>query len=91
MLVAFVLAVLSMAALLQRRNRSAASKIALDDLLLGDDGRISKAAAVMMASLFVTSWVIVYQTITHQLTDTGFAAYLAAWVAPSVAKIIKAA
>lgn len=72
-----------------RRSRSATSGIDLDDLLLGDDGKVSKAAAVMFGAFGLTTWVIIYLTINDKLSDSYFTAYLAAWVAPTVARIIK--
>ena len=89
-----MIAVLAVAVLLimwsvERRSKSAASRINLDDLLLGDDGRMSKPAAVMFGSFALTSWTIVYLTLTNKLTETYFGAYIAAWVVPAVVKIIK--
>jgi hypothetical protein len=75
--------------LLERRNNDTKSKINLDELLIGDDGKMSKAALVMFGSFVVTSWVIVYQSLMKTLTDITYAAYLTAWVAPAVARIIK--
>lgn len=74
---------------LERRNKAVASKIQLDDLLLGEDGRISKAASVMMGSFGLTSWVIIWQTINGALTEWMFTAYMGAWVLPTVTKLIK--
>lgn len=73
---------------LERRNRNAGSAINLDDLLIGDDGKISKAAAVMMGSFALTTWVMIYLTLESKLTEGYFAAYLAGWVAPAVTKLI---
>jgi hypothetical protein len=86
-----VLAILSfvLAWSLIRRSRSDQSGINLDDLLLGEDGKISKAAAVMLGSFVMTSWVIVYLTLTNKLTEGYFGAYLLAWVSPTVTKLIK--
>lgn len=74
---------------LERRNKNSRSKINLDDLLIGDDGRASKAAFVMHGSFVVTSWVIIYQALNKSLSDLTFAAYVGAWVVPAVAKLIK--
>jgi hypothetical protein len=74
---------------LYRRNRSPVSRFAIDDLMLGDDGKASKSAAVMFGSFFLTSWAIVYLTITGRITEGYFCAYLAAWVAPTVTRLIK--
>jgi hypothetical protein len=73
---------------LERRNKNHGSKINLDDLLLGDDGKASKAAFVMHGSFVVTTWVIVYETLNKALTDFTFGLYCASWVAPAVTKLI---
>lgn len=73
----------------ERRSRNPVSKISLDDLLLGDDGKISKAACVMFGSFALTTWAIVYLTLSDKLTEGYFGAYIAAWVAPVIAKILK--
>ena len=71
------------------RSRSRGSEINLDDLLIDDaTGKISKAAAVMMGSFFVTSWIVVYQTLTDKLTDLTFSAYIGGWVVPAVTRIL---
>lgn len=89
MILVLALAVLLIMWALERRNKNAHSNISLDDLLIGDDGKMSKAAAVMFGSFALTTWVVVYLTINDKLTDLIFGAYLAAWVAPSVTKLIK--
>lgn len=70
------------------RNMNRRSRIDLDDLIVGDDGKASKAAFVMFGALGVTSWIVI--TMTHDKTMTGeiFAAYIAGWVAPAVTKLI---
>lgn len=73
---------------LLRRSRDEDSKIYLDDLLLGEDGRISKAAAVMFGAFTLTTWMMVYMTVGGKMTEGYFTAYLGAWVAPTVARII---
>ena len=52
-------------------------------------GKVSKAAAVLMGSFGVTSWVVVFQTINKTLTDLTFSAYIAGLGGPDVAKLIK--
>jgi len=74
---------------LERRNRNKASPINLDDLLLGTDGKASKAAFVMGGSFVVTTWVIIFETLNKTLTDITFAAYVGAWVVPAVTALIK--
>lgn len=55
--------------------------------LLMENGRLSRLACAFMATLVVTSWVIVKLTVEAKLTEGLFAAYVAAWVAPIVAKL----
>ena len=74
---------------LVHRSRSATSGINLDDLLLDPEtGKISKAAAVMMAALGVTSWLMVYLGLTGKMTEGYLGLYLGAWVVPTVTKMI---
>lgn len=73
---------------LRRQDKVSANGYSLVDLLLGDDGRASKAAHVMFGAFFLTSWVVVYAALTSKLSDVMFGAYLAAWVAPAVTKLI---
>ena len=82
--IAVLLALLS----LLRHNRMADSPISLPDLLLGEDGRISKGAVVMLGAFGLTSWVIAYQTMTDKLSDVIFGLYIAAWITPTVARLI---
>ena len=71
------------------RHKDPSSVINLDEFLLGDDGRPSKAASVMYVALGVTSWAVIYMTLQDKLTDVIFSAYLAGWVAPTVTRIFK--
>lgn len=87
---ALAIALLAVVFYLQRAHRSAASQFSIEDLLLGDDGRASKAAFVMFVALAISSWVIILQAMSGTLTDLTFGAYLAAWVAPTVTKMITA-
>lgn len=84
----FALAVLLIWRALAHRSTLAISNIDLDDLLLGEDGRLSKAAAVMMGAFGVTTWIMVYMTLQGKMTEGYFAAYMAAWVGPTVTKLI---
>lgn len=73
---------------LARRSRASGNGYELGDLLLGDDGRASKAAHVMFGSFFLTSWIMVQLTLSGRLTDGELAAYLLAWVTPAVTRLI---
>lgn len=86
LVLALVVLVITLALL--RRHRSSMSRLNFDDLLLGDDGKLSKAAAVMMGAFACTTWLMVYLALTGRMTEGYLAAYLGAWVAPSVTKLI---
>jgi len=73
---------------LWRLHRDPNSGIDLTDLLQ-INGRVSKIAIAFLTTLFTSSWYVVHEALEKQLTDTAFAAYLAAWVVPIVAAILK--
>lgn len=75
---------------LNRRHRAHDSGFSFDDLLLDPKPphRTSPARCVMMGSFAATTFVIIYSAFLHALSDAVFAAYVAGWVAPAVAKII---
>lgn len=89
MMAILAFAILAILWVLERRNKSATSKIHLDDLLIGTDGKASKAAFVMGGSFIVTSWIVIFQTLNKTLSDLTFAAYIGAWVVPAVTALIK--
>jgi hypothetical protein len=70
-----------------RRSRAADSLINIEDLLLGEDGRISKGAFVMIGAFLLTSWLMVYLTVADKMTEAYLGIYVGAWVAPTVAKL----
>ena len=71
-----------------RAHRDKTNTFNLLDLLM-ENGRLSRIACAFMATLVVTSWVIVKLTIEGKLTEGLFGAYVAAWVAPIVAKLCR--
>lgn len=73
---------------LLRRDKLIDSRIDLDDLLIGEDGKLSKASAVMMGAFAVTTWGMAYMWINKTMTEGFFLAYLSAWVAPTVTVLI---
>jgi uncharacterized membrane protein YciS (DUF1049 family) len=89
MLFVFVIVVLLIARAIFKRNSDKDSHIDLDDLLIDPaTNKISKAAAVLIGSWAIASWVILYQVLTEHLTDTNFAAYMAVFAAPAITKLI---
>lgn len=68
-----------------RRSRDPKSNIHLDDLLLGDDGKISRAAVVMMGAFMLSCWMMIYLLAAGKMTEGYVGLFLGAWVAPNLA------
>jgi hypothetical protein len=88
MIAALILVITAIIYVLIKRDRSIASHINLEDLLLGEDGKLSKAAAVMMGAFAMTTWLMVYLTLGNKMTEGYLAIYVGAWIAPTVARLI---
>jgi hypothetical protein len=88
MVMALILLTAGLTAALVRRDRSSSSGVNLEDLLLGDDGKLSKAAAVMMGAFAMTTWLMVYLALSGKMTEGYLAIYVGAWIAPTVTKLI---
>jgi hypothetical protein len=58
----------------------------LFDLIM-ENGRVSKVAVAFMATLGVTSWIMVRLAIDGKLTEGYFTGYGLMWVAPIIAKM----
>lgn len=88
---AIILAVLflAIAFTLMRKSRDLHSRIDLEDLLIGDDGKLSKAAAVMMGAFAMTTWLMIYLTLNGKMTEGYLSIYVGAWIVPTVVKLIK--
>jgi hypothetical protein len=84
-----VLVGLVIARSLLRRDADEGSRLSLDDLLLGDDGKMSKAAAVMLGAFLVTTWMMIWLTMQAKMTEGYLAIYVAAWITPTVTRLIK--
>lgn len=82
------LVILYIAVSLVRRSRLSTSQINLEDLLLGEDGKISKVAAVMMGAYAMTTWLMIYLALNSKMTEGYLAIYVGAWIAPTVTKMI---
>lgn len=78
----------TIAHVLVRRDRDQTSRLCLEDLLLDADGKMSRAACVLMGSFVATTAILIYQAWKGTLTDMTYGAYLAAWVAPVVTQMI---
>lgn len=86
---AIALVVLVILRLLIQRDKNTGSQLNLDDLLLGDDGKMSKAACVMLGAFLVTTWMMIYLTLQDKMTEGYLGIYAAAWIAPTVTRLIK--
>lgn len=75
---------------LTARDRKRTSLINLEDLLLGEDGKLSKAAVVLLGAFLFTTWMMAYLTLAGKMTEGYAGIYVAAWVTPAVALIFKA-
>lgn len=86
--VVLILVILFIAISLIRRSRSEASHLNLEDLLLGDDNKISKVASVMMGAYAMTTWLMIYLALNGKMTEGYLAIYVGAWITPTVTKLI---
>lgn len=82
-----VLVVLWFLAAIIRRNKDPSSRINIEDLLLGDDGRMSKASVVMLGAFMLTTWLMIYLTAGGKMSEGYLAIYVSAWIAPTVTKL----
>lgn len=89
MTISLLLILLFIVRVMFRRDKDPESKINLDDLLIGDDGKVSKAAVVLLGAFLMTTWVIIHLTLMDKLTEGYLTIYAGAWIAPTVTKLIK--
>lgn len=89
LLAALALLVASLIAvrMISGRNKDASSPVSVDDLFIGEDGKMSKAAFVMYIALALTSWIMVLLTLTGKMTEGYMLIYGGLWVAPTIAKL----
>lgn len=87
-LVVALLVALAVMVSLRRMHNDPTSTFDLRDLLM-ENGRVSKAAAVMMGSFAATTWAFVYLTLSGKLTEGLFGLYAATWIAPVISRLIK--
>lgn len=88
MIVVLAVIIIAIAFMLIKRDRSVLSQLNLEDLLLGEDGKMSKAASVMMGAFAMTTWLMVYLTLNAKMTEGYLAIYVGAWIAPTVTRLI---
>jgi hypothetical protein len=85
MILAFTLMIFGFAA--WRLHLNPSNDFNVLDLLM-ENGRVSKAAFVMMGAFSLTSWMMVQLTLIGKMTEGYFGLYSAAWIAPVVVKLI---
>lgn len=59
----------------------------LRDLLM-ENGRVSKAACVMMGAFAATTWHFIYYSLNGKMTEGYAVIYVGAWITPVVARLI---
>ena len=59
------------------------------DLLIGEDGRVSKSSVVLLGAFATMSWAFIRITIDGKMTEGLYIAYGATWVAPFIALVFK--
>ena len=70
-----------------RAHKNPKIDINLFDLLI-EGGRLSKIAVTFMLAFAVTTWIMVYLTLTSKMTEGYLIAYGGMWVGPLVARVI---
>ena len=88
MMISLVGVIALIVVVLVKRDRSTTSAINLEDLLLGEDGKLSKAASVMMGAFAMTTWLMVYLALNAKMTEGYLAIYVGAWIAPTVTRLV---
>lgn len=83
---ALLIVALMIAWSIYRAHRSSDIQFNIFDPLM-DGGRVSRIGCAFMATLVVTSWIMVRLTLDGKMTEGYMAAYCAAWVAPIIARM----
>jgi len=83
-----VIALLLIVVSVWKAHRDPAIRLNVFDLLIGDDGRISKTSCVFMGSWAALTYVFVGLYFRDKITDTLFAAYGAVCFAPLITKML---
>lgn len=86
--VIFALLLLLLFVLLWRLHRNPEVELNLLDLVM-ENGRMSKAACVMIGAFAVTTWQMVYFTLANRMTEGYLVIYAGAWITPVVARLFK--
>lgn len=86
MLIAMVVIILGLAIALYRANKLR-NDFQLVDLIM-QDGKASRIGFAYIATLFVSSFVVIHSEWQGRLTELLFTAYLGAWVLPLVARVV---
>lgn len=87
--IGLLVVVIAIISVLWHRDKSSASKIDFDTLLLDVDGRMSKSAIVMFGSFGMTTWMMVFLTLEGKMSEGYLTIYGGLWIIPAVTKLIK--
>jgi len=85
-LLAVIIALLIMRTL-TRWSASPTDPFEVRDLFM-ESGRASRGATVLLLSFASTTWFFVFYSLTGRMTEGYFGLYVAAWIAPTVARMI---
>lgn len=72
---------------LKKLHRDDNVQFDLRDLLM-ENGKVSKAACVMMGAFAATTWFFLYYAVTGRMTEGYFGLYGGFWITPVVARLI---
>lgn len=87
MVIALVAALIIMTYTLYRAQKDPNRVFDVYDLVM-ENGRLSRQACVMMGSFVTTSWMMIQLTVNGKLTEGYLGLYSAAWIAPTVTRMI---
>lgn len=87
MVVALIVILATIVIYLYRAQRDPANQFDLLDLFV-ENNKLSRSACVMMGAFSVTSWMLINLTLNGKMTEGYFGLYSAAWIAPTVTRMI---
>ena len=86
-LLVVVLVLLLVLFFMWRAHRDPAVDFNLLDLVM-ENGRVSKAAFVLMGAFIITTFVIFHMTLNGKMTEGYFTIYGATWIAPVLTRML---
>lgn len=87
LVLSFLLLVLIALRYLSKAQKDASNNYDWHDLLM-ENGRASRAAHLMIGAFIVTTWHFVYYSVTGHMSEGYYGLYVAAWIAPVIARLV---